>query len=170
MLTGRKPFVSDQVADLLLMHQSQPAPRMSAVASDAAFSDALETAVARAMAKASADCFASADEMAAALEQIPESTAMRLSAAVHVAAATAPAPGTTAAGDADQTLSDRTLVDASRHRDVEPPPPRPRPARMPVWRRFLRPAQLDRSPRVRVRAAQILANRPARASANDRGR
>jgi eukaryotic-like serine/threonine-protein kinase len=104
MLTGRKPFASDKVAELILMHRSQPAPRL---APGAACSDALEAVVAKALAKRPADRFASADEMAAALEHVPEASAR--GAALPVAPPPPPLPG--AAGEAD-----RTLVDRRRHR------------------------------------------------------
>ena len=122
MLTGKKPFVSKDVAELMLMQQRQPAPRLGAVASGATFSDALEAVVAKALAKAPADRFASADAMAAALEQVPESEGMRKGSAAYVAAPTAPEPEAKPAGDDEQTL-----VDPARHRGSR------------IWQRALRP-------------------------------
>jgi serine/threonine-protein kinase len=147
MLTGSKPFVSDKVADLLLMHQRQPPPRMSAVATGASFSDALEAVVAKALAKAPADRFSSADEMAAAVEQIPASGVMRVGAAAYVAAPTAPTPGTTAAGEIDKTITDKTIIAPPRHRDFGLPPQRPERAGTPTWKRFLQPFGKQRSRR-----------------------
>jgi serine/threonine-protein kinase len=139
MLTGKKPFRSDKVADLILMHRSQAAPRLSAVASEASFSDALEAVVAKALAKAPANRFSSANEMAAALERVPESSSMHLSVAAHVAASRAPEPGATAAGAIDKTITDKTIIDASRHPDAALPPHRPQPAARSIWERFLKP-------------------------------
>ena len=146
MLTGRKPFVSDQVAQLILMHQREPAPRMSTVAGSASFSDALEAVVAKALAKAPADRFASADDMAAALDATPESAAMR-------AGATVAAPGapeaTTAVRDPDKiivdriddkTIIDRTMADetilATSRRPGLAAAPRAQPAAVPRWQRI----------------------------------
>jgi hypothetical protein len=129
MLTGRKPFVSDKVGELILMQQKQPAPRLGAVAAGAPFSDALEAVVAKALAKAPADRFASADEMAAALYQVPESTAMRPAAATPVAAPAAATEEAPAAGDADKTISDQTTIDLHG----------PQPAGPPRWRRCFQP-------------------------------
>jgi serine/threonine-protein kinase len=127
MLTGRKPFVSDKVAELLVMQQSQPAPRLGAVASGVAFSDALEAVVAKALAKAPADRFANADEMAAALEQVPESKSTGHAAPAQVAPPAASVPESKPAGDVDQTITDPTLIDSSRHGGA------------PIWMRWLRP-------------------------------
>ena len=96
MLTGQKPFVSDNVAKLLLMQQGKPAPRMSAVASGVFFSDALEAVIARALAKAPAERFSSAAEMAAALEKTPEAGAMHVGVEAYTAAP-------------DETITDKTI-------------------------------------------------------------
>jgi len=111
MLTGTRPFVSDKVAELLLMHQQQPAPRMDEVATGVTFSDELEALVAKALAKTPADRFSNADDMAAALELVPENTGMHSSGANTVAVPMPSASSTSTAVDIDKTLSDKTLVD-----------------------------------------------------------
>jgi eukaryotic-like serine/threonine-protein kinase len=133
MLTGSKPFISEKVADLILMQRSQRAPRMSKVKAGAAFSDALEDVVAKALAKAPEHRFASADEMAAALEEVPESTGTRPGAATAVPAPAATEPVVVHENDKtiiDKISLDRTIIDTSRNHDGTPPPHRPQPARV----------------------------------------
>ena len=71
LLTGRKPFVSerDDPVEVCGMHLSRPPPRLADARPDVAFG-ALEAIVARALAKEPADRFASAEEMAAALDAV----------------------------------------------------------------------------------------------------
>ena len=111
MLTGQKPFVSDKLAELLLMQQGKPAPRMSAVASGASFSDALEAVIAKALAKAPGERFSSATEMAAALDRTPEAGAMQVGVETQAAAPAGPPSGghETAAAGIDKTISDQTI-------------------------------------------------------------
>jgi eukaryotic-like serine/threonine-protein kinase len=74
MLTAVKPFDSDEIGEVLLKQLGMPAPPLRKARPEAAsLSAALEAVVARAMAKAPADRFATADEMIAALEAVPES-------------------------------------------------------------------------------------------------
>jgi serine/threonine-protein kinase len=126
MLTGRKPFVSENLAELILMHQTQPPPRMSTAGGGASFSDALEALVAKALAKAPADRFSTADEMAAALEQVPESPAMRAGARA-------------VAADLDKTIIDKTIIDKTMVQPGSAPQPpasaphRPQQGRAPAW-------------------------------------
>lgn len=112
MLTGHKPFASDNVAELLLMQQRQPAPPMGTDASGARLSDALEALVAKALAKAPGARFSSADELAEALDKVPESRAMHADTAATVVMESPAEVGTSAAGPIDKTLSDKTLVDS----------------------------------------------------------
>jgi len=125
MLTGRKPFVSENVAELLLMQQRQPAPRMGASAAGVPWSHEIEAVVAKALAKAPTDRFSTADELAEALERLPESTAMRAGAATSVAASP-PDQGSARGADIDQTLDktliDQTLFDPRSHSHPAPPP------------------------------------------------
>ena len=119
MLTGQKPFVSDKLAELILMHQERRPPRMSSCTSEGSFSDALEAVIAKALAKSPEDRFASAEAMATALEHTPEALSMRLGAAAHGGAPTLesePQAPTTLAADptiVDKTIIDKTIVDPS---------------------------------------------------------
>ncbi|HEY2903738.1 MAG TPA: serine/threonine-protein kinase [Polyangia bacterium] len=107
LLAGRKPFVSDHVGDLLLMHRESPPPSISAVRPEAHASEALEQVVRRALAKAPADRFQSAAEFSQALEQTPE--------------------GRQLAGGAPQMAAvDRTTPDAPAAPPVLSPPASPR--------------------------------------------
>jgi eukaryotic-like serine/threonine-protein kinase len=139
MLTGKKPFRSDKVADLILMHRNQAAPRLSVVAGEASFSDALEAVVAKALAKTPANRFSSANDMAAALERVPESASMHLGVAAHGSGSRVPEPGATAAGAIDNTITDKTIINASRHPDPAPPPHPPQPSARSIRERFLKP-------------------------------
>lgn len=72
MLAGRKPFVSDKVADILVMHRDVPPPSLRALVPDAGISPELDAVVQRAMAKQPEGRFQNATEFAQALEQVPE--------------------------------------------------------------------------------------------------
>jgi serine/threonine-protein kinase len=141
MLTGRKPFVTDNVAELLLMQQRQPAPRMGLDRTGAKFSEALEAFVAKALAKVPGDRFASANEMAEAMDHLPESAAMHAGTAATVVMP-APADVGTSAADIDKTISDKTLVDsklvsaaALAIEEAKKPKPAPRPRFWKTWSR-----------------------------------
>lgn len=74
LLAGRKPFIADEVFDVVRMHIETPPPRLADVA-DTRFSDELEAVVARAIAKAPADRFDSALGFSEALGATPEAAA-----------------------------------------------------------------------------------------------
>jgi eukaryotic-like serine/threonine-protein kinase len=67
MLTGRKPFIDDDPLEVLRMHREQAPPRLAEVVPGEDFG-ALEEVVARALAKRPEDRFASAGELAAAID------------------------------------------------------------------------------------------------------
>lgn len=117
MLTGQKPFASENLAELIVMHQTQPPPRMSAAAGGASFSDALEALVAKALAKAPGDRFSTADEMAAALDQTPESTAMR--AAPRVARPSRSHPTSQAREEGEEGVQHKVEDEANLEASVE---------------------------------------------------
>jgi eukaryotic-like serine/threonine-protein kinase len=73
MLTGKKPFRADDPIDIIKKHLEEPAPRLA----DVTPGDygALEDIVARALAKAPADRFASALAMASALDALDDAPA-----------------------------------------------------------------------------------------------
>ena len=88
LFAGRKPFQSENVGEVILMHREAPAPYLRATAPQAGYSAALEAVLHKAMSKRPADRFQSAAELAAALAATPEGQG-------HVgdaAAAPSPAP------------------------------------------------------------------------------
>jgi eukaryotic-like serine/threonine-protein kinase len=132
MLTGKKPFVSDKVAEVFLMHQRQAPPSMNSLVEGGRISDALEAVVAKALAKSSNDRFASAEAMAEALEKIPENAGARpVPAAIEV-----PLPDQ---ATLDKLATDKTIVDTHRHPELPAPglspEPRPSAAAKPMNRR-----------------------------------
>lgn len=112
MLAGRKPFVSDKVADILVMHRDTPPPSLRATVPAAKISAELEAVVNKALAKTPDARFSTATEFAQALDHIPEAAAVR--AAGHFpgparpsSPSPSPAPSARAApGDADRTIAD----------------------------------------------------------------
>jgi serine/threonine-protein kinase len=77
MLTGAKPFTSSTIGDIIRMHIEGPIPRIRELAPKVGLSEALEAAVARAMAKAPGDRHSTAAAFAAALDATPEGSAPR---------------------------------------------------------------------------------------------
>jgi serine/threonine-protein kinase len=73
MLTGKKPFMSENRVQILSMHLSTPPRPPRAVAPDAGLSPALELVVLKALAKKREDRYATASDMLAALAQVPSS-------------------------------------------------------------------------------------------------
>jgi tetratricopeptide (TPR) repeat protein len=72
VLAGRKPFPSENVGEVIMMHRDAPPPRLRDAAPAAGYSEALEAVLDRALSKLAADRFQSAAEMAAALDATPE--------------------------------------------------------------------------------------------------
>jgi serine/threonine-protein kinase len=134
MLTRRKPFASDKMVDLILMQRHEPPPRLNALAGCVSFSDALEAVVAKALAKAPADRFASAEEMAAALDEVPESAA----SAIPVMVPAAHESSRRVVAAAGKPVSAPIIENAAPAPD-EPdrPVPEQRNPRSPAWRRWL---------------------------------
>jgi len=124
MLAGAKPFASEKVAEILLMHRDQAPPPLRQVVPAAGISAALEAVVLRALAKKPDDRYQTAVEFAAALEGVPEA-AMRMSVASRTpapaaarSAANLPAAGVAAGmpviGDGDKTIADSPELAAAR--------------------------------------------------------
>ena len=86
LLTGEKPFFSDQALDLIRMHLEEPPPSLHDRKPDTVFSEELEAAVRRALAKAPGDRFQTPEEFADALEATPEVQAGRLARASSITA------------------------------------------------------------------------------------
>jgi serine/threonine-protein kinase len=70
LLAGRKPFQSDNVGEVILMHREAPPPHLRATAPQ--YSEELDGVVQKAMSKRPADRFQSAADLAAALAATPE--------------------------------------------------------------------------------------------------
>ena len=100
LLTGDKPFHSEQALQLIRMHMEKEPPTLRERRPQAGFSDELEAAVRRGLAKAPGDRFQTPEDFAAALEATPEASSPRASTArVQTApAAFPPARVATAAG------------------------------------------------------------------------
>jgi serine/threonine-protein kinase len=124
MLAGTKPFASEKVAEILLMHRDHaPTPLRQAVPA-AGISPALEGVVLRALAKKPGDRYQTAAEFSAALEEVPEA-AMRVSIAARTpgpAAARAAAIMAPGAGDGDKTIADSPELAAARAAEVAAAP------------------------------------------------
>src|SRR4051794_26126147 len=60
LLAGRKPFQSENVGELLLMHREQPPPLLRAAAPDAGLSQAIEDVVSKALSKFADDRYQTA--------------------------------------------------------------------------------------------------------------
>ncbi|HEV3031667.1 MAG TPA: serine/threonine-protein kinase [Polyangia bacterium] len=77
LLAGRKPFQSENVGELLLMHRDQPPPLLRASAPDVGLSAEIEAVVSKALSKFADDRYQSAAEFSAALDATPEGGAAR---------------------------------------------------------------------------------------------
>jgi serine/threonine-protein kinase len=89
LLAGQKPYRSQHMGDLLLMHREAPVPTVGSVAPEAGISEQLEQVIARAMAKRPEDRFPTAAAFAQALDSVPE--AQRPTGAATVGPPSAPA-------------------------------------------------------------------------------
>jgi serine/threonine-protein kinase len=72
LLTGEKPFFSDQAFEMIRMHLEAKPPRLADKLPGATFSPELEAVVARALEKSPADRFQTPTEFIQALEEVPE--------------------------------------------------------------------------------------------------
>jgi hypothetical protein len=72
LLTGRKPFTSEDTFELLSMHRSAPVPRLDNVVPDTDFPPGLQEALDTALAKQPEDRFQTAMEFATALDEALE--------------------------------------------------------------------------------------------------
>jgi eukaryotic-like serine/threonine-protein kinase len=114
MLAGRKPFQSENVGELLLMHRESPPPLLRAAAPTAGLSAALEAVVAKALAKFADDRFQSAAELTAALDATPEGRGVTPPAAAPArpASATLPLPAAQPPRPVPTPAADATMVDS----------------------------------------------------------
>jgi eukaryotic-like serine/threonine-protein kinase len=100
LLAGRKPFQSENVGEVILMHREAPAPLLRATAPQAGYSAALEAVVQKAMSKRPADRFQSAADLAAALAATPEGQGNASTNINDAKATAAPAPAPAASAPA----------------------------------------------------------------------
>ena len=77
LLSGKKPFQSDSVYDVMRMHREVTPTPLCFAAPDARVSDELDTVIQRALAKPREQRFASASQFLLALEETPEGQARR---------------------------------------------------------------------------------------------
>jgi eukaryotic-like serine/threonine-protein kinase len=77
LLAGRKPFESENVGELILMHRETAAPLLRQAAPDAHLTAEMEALVGKAMSKLADERFQSAAEMSAALDRTPEANRVR---------------------------------------------------------------------------------------------
>ncbi|HEY8926490.1 MAG TPA: protein kinase [Polyangia bacterium] len=102
MLAGEKPFVSDKIAEILVMHRDLAPTPVRKVVPAAEISPALEAVVLRALQKKADDRYQTAAEFVAALEQVPEATVAVKAGAAMAAARPSGAP----IADTDMTIID----------------------------------------------------------------
>ena len=87
LVTGKKPFISDDPLAVVRKHMNEPPPTLADAAPGAAGLEGLEPIVARALAKAPAERYANTEEMAMALElAYPRASSSRAISAAAVAA------------------------------------------------------------------------------------
>lgn len=120
MIAGRKPFLSDKVADILLMHRDSPPPSLRATLPAANISVELERVINKALAKTPETRFASAVEFAQALDQVPEAVAARSAGHFPSAAVAEVARPAGNVGDGDKTIAD-AVPSHLLHPAVAPP-------------------------------------------------
>ncbi|MES1172457.1 MAG: serine/threonine-protein kinase, partial [Bacteroidota bacterium] len=120
MLAGRKPFVSDKVAEILLMHRDAPPPSLRQVVPGGEISRELEAVVHRALAKTPEARFQNAAEFAQTLDRVPEAAAARAGGAFPATVrndAQAPVRAAALAAEGDRTIADPSpshlLIDAA---------------------------------------------------------
>jgi len=113
MLAGHKPFVSEKIADILLMHRDSPPPSLRATVPEAGISLELEHVVNRAMAKTPEARFSTAVTFAQALDRVPEAAAARSAGHFPSASSMETAAAAAAVASAGVTIADgdRTIAD-----------------------------------------------------------
>jgi len=114
MLAGRKPFVSEKIAEILLMHRDAMPPGLRLLVPEAGISAELEAAVNRALAKSPDARFQSATDFVHALDRAPEATAgVRPGGAFAVASQPPPFPGAVQIGPSLTNPVDETVAESA---------------------------------------------------------
>jgi serine/threonine-protein kinase len=121
ILAGKKPFVSENVGELIFMHREAPPPLLREAAPAAGYSPALEAAIAKALSKLPEDRFQSAADFAAALAATPDAQGGARPAAKPAPARPAPAKTTV-----DTVSAVRRRLGADAPAFVSPPSSTPR--------------------------------------------
>ncbi|WNG36507.1 protein kinase [Archangium violaceum] len=114
LLTGAKPFNGERAAEVMSQHQVAPLPTLASIRPEAGFSQQLEAAVRKAMAKQPVDRFQSATDFAATLEALPDMSAPSGSHAVQ-------SPPATSSSAYEATVPSRPQKTASDSRTLVPP-------------------------------------------------
>jgi serine/threonine-protein kinase len=110
LLAGRKPFQSENVGELLLMHREMPPPLLRVAAPAAGLSAEIEAVVGKALSKFAEDRYQTAADFAAALEGTPEGRGVAPAAPARAAGAALPAPAQ--GGRPVPAPADATIVDS----------------------------------------------------------
>jgi serine/threonine-protein kinase len=136
LLAGRKPFQSENVGELLLMHREQPPPLLRATAPGAGLSAEIEAVVSKALSKFADDRYQTAADFTAAIDATPEGRGV--APAPRAAAGGLPVPAASAKGARPVPKpADATIVDSpSRIEKImsgEPGRASPRRDRRIVW-------------------------------------
>jgi serine/threonine-protein kinase len=120
LLAGRKPFQSENVGELLLMHREAPPPLLRAAVPEAALSAELEAVVGKALSKFADDRYQTAADFTAAIDATPEGRGV---APAAPAAARAAGAAARAAGAAARAVGAAALpVPASAAKGARPVP------------------------------------------------
>jgi serine/threonine-protein kinase len=112
LLAGQKPFLSEKIGDLILMHREAPPPRLREVVPGAGFSAEMEDVLQKAMAKMPDGRFQSAGALAAAIEATPEGRGGARPSSARPAPAPAPTPALPPPTRSAPT-SDATIIDSA---------------------------------------------------------
>jgi serine/threonine-protein kinase len=113
LLTGRKPFLSENVGELLLMQREKAPPLLREAAPDAGLSAELEAVVGKALSKFADDRYQTARDFVAALDATPEGRGVARAPTAPAAKKTLAGPVAAARAAARPVPSvDATIVDS----------------------------------------------------------
>jgi hypothetical protein len=113
LLTGRKPFLSENVGELLLMQREKAPPLLREAAPDAGLSAELEAVVGKALSKFADDRYQTARDFVAALDATPEGRGVARAPAAPAAKKTLAGPvAASRAAARPVPTADATIVDS----------------------------------------------------------
>jgi eukaryotic-like serine/threonine-protein kinase len=139
MLAGRKPFVSEKIAEILVMHRDAPPPSLRQLVPESGISEALESVVLRALAKTPEARFQSATEFVHALDRVPEAMSGARGSMVSAdGRETAPVPASVQIGPSLMNPVDETVAESAAPAGsvARSPTPSARPPRAAVGARM----------------------------------